>query len=332
MENGLRVILDAGGDHPNGFEEILHGGIEAAKQGVPITFSCTKEQAQKVKRYTNNLDIDILEARRVIPMNEEPSLRQLYEEFKDDNESSIVVAAKLAAETGWSIVTAGNRRAAISISVIAFDKLEKRVKPVLSGIVPSRRGVKEVVLCDMGAATFESVEDYVNTGKLCVGEAKAVGRENPTVALLNIGTEPYKGKKAVYKELSNSNLNFVGNVEPNKVIIEGLADIVLVDGSIGNHVLKLFEGIAEYYIDEIKEIANQNIAYKFFGWCAKKLMKKGTDPRKYSGALLLGVNGKIVNCHGESDRVAIKYGVIRAWSYAQNKNIIKNQKEELSKG
>src|SRR2546422_1001922 len=119
-------------------------------------------------------------------------------------------------------------------------------------------------------------------------------RAHPTIGLLSIGEEDTKGNevtKETFKQLKESPLNFVGNVE-GRDIFTGAADVVVCDGFIGNVALKITEGVAE----AMKKMLFKEIA-------------AGALLSRIGYALLLGVNGICVICHGRSSGRAIKNAI-----------------------
>ena len=137
--------------------------------------------------------------------------------------------------------------------------------------------------------------------------------DNPRVGLLNNGEEPTKGReveKAAYKLLSDSNLNFVGNVE-GRDFANNKADVFITDGFTGNVVLKTMEGTAKLQSNLFKEALKDNL-FKPLLIPVKKALKPVSDllnPDKTNASYLLGVNGVVTIGHGSSNQRAIKNGI-----------------------
>jgi len=145
--------------------------------------------------------------------------------------------------------------------------------------------------------------------------------ENPRVGLINVGTEENKGSEIVknaYDILKNANINFVGNIE-GRDIPEGNVDIVVCDGFVGNTMLKVMEGTGTYILHQLKKMYSSSIwgkiSYLMVKHELKKLMKQ-IDPEEIGGTPILGVNGIIYKCHGNSKAKAIKNTVLKACSSA----------------
>ncbi|HNX91210.1 MAG TPA: phosphate--acyl-ACP acyltransferase, partial [Candidatus Omnitrophota bacterium] len=161
-----------------------------------------------------------------------------------------------------------------------------------------------------------------------------LGKTNPRVGLLNIGEESTKGtdfQKEAHLLLSESKLNFIGNIEP-KEIYKGGADIVVCDGFVGNVFLKVTEGFA-YAATELmkKELSESSVLTKLGALLtlpAFKAIKKKIDATEYGGAPLFGIDGRVIISHGASNDIAIKNAVRVAGEYV-NHNVNVHILEEL---
>jgi glycerol-3-phosphate acyltransferase PlsX len=149
------------------------------------------------------------------------------------------------------------------------------------------------------------------------------GKPNPTVGLLNIGSEEIKGNgnaKAAGELLKASHLNFYGNVEGTD-IYKGTTDVVVCDGFVGNVMLKASEGIAKMMGDFIKEAYTQNLFTKFaamVSYPAIKAFRKRLDHRHYNGAAFLGLRGIVVKSHGSADAYSFSKALERAASEVEH--------------
>ena len=129
--------------------------------------------------------------------------------------------------------------------------------------------------------------------------------DNPTVGLLNIGAEEYKGGEklarthAILKTLPD--INFIGNIEGNQ-IMQGLADVVVTEGLTGNIALKVMEGMASSVKHLGKQAFRQNVLWKM----GIRKLKDVTDYQEYGGAPIFGFDKMIIKCHGRSTAKAIK--------------------------
>ena len=155
----------------------------------------------------------------------------------------------------------------------------------------------KIILIDfaeLGSALYKSL--YIN--------------ETPRVSLLNIGSEEIKGTetlKKAFKKLealdNQNNFYFKGYIEGNR-IMSGETDVIITDGFTGNVALKTAEGTAKFITDNLKKTLNKNLLSKIsilFSYFALKKFKEKLDPRKYNGAIFLGLNGPVVKSHGGID-------------------------------
>ena len=161
-----------------------------------------------------------------------------------------------------------------------------------------------------------------------------LAKENPTVGLLNIGEESTKGTdfvKEAHTMLSESALNFIGNVEP-KEVFRGKADVVVCDGFVGNVFLKVTEGVAESANLLIKrELQKSSLLTKLGAAMtvpAFRSIKKRIDATEYGGAPLMGVDGSVIIAHGSSNEKAIK-NAIRAAAEHVDHSVNEHIVEEL---
>ena len=142
--------------------------------------------------------------------------------------------------------------------------------------------------------------------------------DTPRVTLLNIGSEEIKGTdvlKNAYKKLKNlssdDNFLFKGYLEGNE-IMSGKSNVIVTDGFTGNIALKTAEGTAKYITKNLKKSLTENFISKLsliFSYFALKKFKSKLDPRKYNGAIFLGLNGPVVKSHGGIDSLGFYYSI-----------------------
>jgi glycerol-3-phosphate acyltransferase PlsX len=137
-----------------------------------------------------------------------------------------------------------------------------------------------------------------------------LGREAPSVGLMNIGEEPSKGgerEQAAYRLLSDSPLEFVGNVEGG-ALLKGAADVVVADGFVGNVMLKLAEGVIHVVVRLLQDVGD--------GERLRDRLRE-LDYAEYGGAPLLGVDGVVIIAHGSSSAKAIKNAIMVASRFVE---------------
>ena len=190
-------------------------------------------------------------------------------------------------------------------------------KPALAGLWPNQRGMN--VVLDLGANIECNEKNLVDFAELGSALYKSLfPNEKSLVSLLNIGSEEIKGtetlKKAFKKLNSLSNENnflFNGYIEGNE-IMDGNTNVIVTDGFTGNIALKTAEGTAKFITDNLKKSLTKNFITKIsliFSYFSLKKFKEKLDPRKYNGAIFLGLNGPVVKSHGGTDALGFYYSI-----------------------
>ena len=247
------------------------------------------------------------------------------------------------------VVSAGNTGALMAISKIVLRPLPTIDRPAIVTFMPNSKKTATVML-DMGANVDCNSDVLFQFAIMGSAFAKAVLRlENPTIGILNVGSEDLKGSDAV-KAASNlikdSNLadNFHGYVEGDD-IAKGTVDVVVTDGFCGNITLKAIEGTAKMVSGALKEGFKKSIFSKLGYLIASRSLKstlKSLDPRQYNGAMLVGLNGVVVKSHGSADEISFANAIKVAISLAEDQindkiiseiksstNFIENDEETL---
>ena len=190
-------------------------------------------------------------------------------------------------------------------------------KPALAGLWPNQNGVN--VVLDLGANIECNDQNLVDFAELGSALFKSLfPTEKPKVSLLNVGSEEIKGTemlKTASKRLKNlsSEENFIykGYIEGND-IMSGESNIIITDGFTGNVALKTAEGTARFITKNLKKSLSENIFTKIsliFSYFSLKKFKDKLDPRKYNGAIFLGLNGPVVKSHGGIDSVGFYHSI-----------------------
>ena len=259
-----------------------------------------------------------------------------------DNESPLAAAKKGKDTSMWKAIeflknkkaditlSAGNTGAMLVISRLLLNTIPGISKPALAGLWPNKNNMNVVLdlganiecdeknLCDfssMGAALFKSL--FLN--------------EKPRVALLNVGLEENKGnvilKKtfSIMKKNNIKNFDFVGYIEGNH-IMDGNVDVVITDGFTGNVALKTAEGTANFITNNLKKSLNKLSI--LFSYVSLKKFKSKLDPRKYNGAIFLGLESPLVKSHGSTDSVGFANS-IKVCSQVIKANLIEKIKSNL---
>ncbi len=206
-------------------------------------------------------------------------------------------------------LSAGNTGVLFVISRMILKTIDKVSKPALAGLWPNKKGMN--VVLDLGANIECDENNLIDFSEMGSALYKSLfPNETPKVALLNVGSEEIKGTNTIkkahnhLKELSKKgDFVFNGYIEGNK-IPDGNSNVIVTDGFTGNIALKTAEGTAKFITDSLKESLKENLLSKFsilFSYFSLKKFKEKLDPRKFNGAIFLGLNGPVVKSHGSTD-------------------------------
>jgi glycerol-3-phosphate acyltransferase PlsX len=306
----MRIVLDVmGGDRPP--IELIQGGIAAAERwGIDILFAgderiirdvLSQEKVAPVGRF------DVLPCTQVIQMDD-PPVRSVREK-QDASLVRGIEAVRDGAADGF--VSPGNTGAVAAASLLILGRTARIPRPALTTSIPTLADAP-VTLLDVGANSDCTSDHLLHFALMGTTYARDVlGRVDPSVGLLNIGTEPGKGNRLAtetYELLSKSPLHFVGNVEPHQLLFERPADVVVSDGFSGNIFLKTLEGGTSAFNGILKRSIRQSLAAKIGALLMRSAfsaVREALSYRRYGGAPLLGVDGVVVIGHGRSDAEAI---------------------------
>ena len=271
--------------------------------------------------------IQIVHAAQVVEMDEQPQSA-----LKNKKDSSMRIAVNQVKEgLAQAAVSAGNTGALMATARFVLKNIQGIERPALAKFIPSQNGHMTLVL-DLGAnvdCTPEQLVQFAVIGSELV-YALYPNAGAPRVGLLNVGTEDIKGTdtvKQVFKLLSGSKLNFVGNVEGGS-IFSGDVDVVVADGFVGNIVLKTIEGAVRFMGSAIKQEFQTNLLTKLGALAAMpalKGFKNKLDPRKFNGAIFLGLRGVVIKSHGGTDAVGFSYALEEAFHEAKADSLTRIQ-------
>jgi phosphate acyltransferase len=262
-----------------------------------------------------------------VPSGEQLSLRHASQRvemadlpsqaLRGKKDSSMRVAIELVKEgAAHACVSAGNTGALVATARFVLHMLPGIDRPAICSAMPTIHGHSH--LLDLGANVDSSPEQLFQFGLMGVALTSAVeNKENPTVALLNIGEEEIKGNDRVKQAaalMAESNLNYLGFVEGND-IYEGRVDVIVCDGFVGNVALKASEGVARMLTHFAKEEFTRTPLTRLVAWFSRpvlKALKHRADPRRYNGASLLGLRGIVVKSHGSADELSFANAIREA--------------------
>ena len=306
----MRIAVDAmGGDNAPG--AVVEGAILAAREYQIDILLVGQEEVIGKNLSGHEQRISVIHAPQVIQMDESPI--DAIRRKKDD--SSIGVAARLLKNgEADAMVSAGNTAAVYAIARSYLQKLKGVSRPAIATLIPNI--VDATILLDVGAnAGGCGPEHFLQWAIMGQIYARAVmGKENPRVGLLSVGEEESKGSPVTRDALpllSQSSINFVGNVE-GRDIVNGTTDVVVCDGFVGNVIIKFAGGLGEAIFELIRAELKQSILARLgiaLAAPALRKIRKRIDYSEYGGAPLLGIGGACIIGHGKSDSNAIKNAI-----------------------
>lgn len=312
----VTLAIDAmGGDHgptvtiPAAIEYLKHSpGDTIVLVGIPDAIEA-ELNALGVKAGAH---LRIHPATEVVGMDEQPQAA-----LRGKKDSSMRVSINLVKNgEALACVSAGNTGALMATARYVLKTITGIDRPAIASYLPTRKG--QVCMLDLGAnadCTAEHLLQFALMGSTLVTALEH--KPNPSVGLLNIGSEDIKGNEMVKQAaqlLRASDLNFYGNVEGND-IFKGTTDVVVCDGFVGNVALKTTEGLAHMLGGFLREEFDRNILTKLAALVALpvlKAFKRRVDPRRYNGASFLGLKGIVVKSHGSADILAFRCAIERA--------------------
>ena len=240
-----------------------------------------------------------------------------------DDESPLAGAKKSKDTSMWKAIeslkdkkadislSAGNTGALLVISRLLLKTISGISKPALAALWPNQNNMN--VVLDLGA-NIECNEKNL-TDFACMGSAlfkSLFENDKPKIALLNVGHEEYKGNDvlrktfSILKENKMKNFEFIGYIEGNH-IMDGNVDVIVTDGFTGNIALKTAEGTANFITRNLKNSLNK--FSMMLSYRSLKKFKSKLDPRKYNGAIFLGLQSPVVKSHGSTDSIGFAHSI-----------------------
>lgn len=317
------IALDAmGGDYAP--EQTVKGAVEAVNSSDEIRVILVGKQdmiAKELEKYEYaKEDIEVVHASEIIDMGDVPTVA-----IKDKKDSSLVVAMRLVREgKADALVSAGSTGAVLVGGQLVVGRLKGIKRPPLAPFIPTTKGFS--LLIDCGANVDARPEHLVQFAQMgSIYYENVMGKKNPTVALLNIGTEEEKGNQLVKdtKPLMKDckNINYIGSVEARE-LVSGAADVIVCEAFVGNVVLKFFEGLALTLFGNLKEGLMSSTRTKLGALLVKpalKGLKNQFDTSSQGGAPLLGLKGLVVKAHGNSSSKEIEIALKQCISFKKQK-------------
>ncbi len=323
MTTSCTLAIDAmGGDH--GPPVIIPAAAAALKQDPALRFMFFGDELKILPVLSQHRDLknacEVVHTDKAISSHDKPSVA-----VRQGKGSSMRLAIEAVKEgRADCVVSAGNTGALMAMSKMILKSLPGIERPAIASVVPTMKG--RSVMLDLGANLACDAEVLSQFAVLGAVYAKIImGIGNPTVGLLNVGTEDMKGHEEVrgaHAVLSSVKFpgSYHGFVEGDD-IMKGTVDVIVTDGFTGNVALKTMEGVGKFTNSALKETFKSS-PFALLGYAlaarAFSKFKDKVDPRKYNGGMFLGLDGICVKSHGSSDEIGTQNAFQVAASLVKN--------------
>tara|TARA_B110000438_G_scaffold75255_1_gene75390 strand:+ start:6461 stop:7462 length:1002 start_codon:yes stop_codon:yes gene_type:complete len=310
MSNRVKIAVDAmsGENSPKKIIDGIDISINSNQENFFLLYGKKDILVKELKRKSSISEFcQIIDTKDIIKDEESP-----LNAAKKGKDSSMWKAIESLKENKSDIsLSAGNTGALLLMSRLLLNTIDGISKPALAGLWPSSRDMS--IVLDLGAnieCNEKNLTDFSSMGSALY--KSLFDTERPKIALLNIGSEEHKGNDVIKKTFSIlkdknlNNLEFCGYIEPNH-IMDGNVDVIVTDGFTGNIALKTAEGTANFIMKNLKKSLNKFsilLSYKNL-----KKFKEKLDPRKYNGAIFLGLERPVVKSHGSTDAIGFAHSI-----------------------
>ena len=315
MNNKIIIAVDAMGGE-NSPNKVIEGIELSLQENIDNFFQLYGNKEQLTVLLKNKPKIsnycEIIHSANIIGDGESP-----LSAAKKGNTTSMWKSIE-SQKKGKSQITlsAGNTGALLVLSRLILNMINSVEKPALAGLWPNNIGMN--VVLDLGANIECNEKNLIDFSYMGGALYKALFPEIvPRIALLNVGLEEIKGNEIIkktyhhLKESKKKEFEFHGYIEGNH-IMDGEANVIVTDGFTGNIALKTAEGTAKFINKNLRNILSKNFLNKLsylLSYSSMKKFKDRLDPRKYNGAILLGLNGPVVKSHGSTDGRGLAYSI-----------------------
>jgi len=333
MTKTLNIAVDAMGGEGSP-KKTIDGIIHHSKSTKNINYNIFGDETEINKFFKDlkNNTFKIFDTKDKILDTDSP----LTAARKGKNSSMWKAIESVKSKESDIVISAGNTGALFVIAKMNLEMIENIDKPALSALWPNKSGMN--VVLDLGAnieCSEKNLTDFAIMGSSLF--RSLFPKEQPKVALLNIGSEDIKGNetiKSAHKILSekkkSNEFNFAGYVEGNN-IMSGDVNVIVTDGFTGNIALKTAEGTANFVMKEVKNSMTSNLYGKVLSFLNIKNIKKvkdKLDPRLYNGAILIGLNSPVVKSHGSTDYIGFSNS-LKVCEKIVNGNLIEKIKDNI---
>jgi phosphate acyltransferase len=305
----MRIAVDVmGGDHGCG---VVIEGVKLALKGnkkisaIYLVGNQADIHAALPHRGFRDHRVRVVHASEVVEMDDKPTAA-----IRKKRDSSIARAAELVHEgKADALVSLGNTGGIFAAATFKVGRIPSVDRGCIATVIP--RQEHEFVLLDAGA-NIECkpihLAQFAVMGS--VYSREVLGRKNPRVGILSIGTEDSKGNELTleaFKLCKRLDLNFIGNVEGHDLFKDHV-DVVVCDGFVGNIVLKTCESLAVAMVSMLRHELTRNPRRQLGALLVKnafQVIRRRMDPEVYGGAPLLGFNGMVFKAHGSARERAV---------------------------
>lgn len=329
------IALDAmGGDAA---PDMVVGGAALARRRLPhvrfLLYGDSVRLEALVARHPVLADgVEIRHTDQVVKGDDKPS-----NALRNARESSMRKAIDaVKAGDAAAAVSAGNTGALMAMSKFVLKTLKGIDRPAIITALPTAKG--SCCILDLGANVYCSAENLVQFAVMGEVFARTVlGVEKPTIGLINIGIEVTKGNEevkeaaAILRETTLP-IEFVGFIEGDD-IAAGTVDVAVTDGFTGNVALKVAEGTAKLISGFLRESFRSSWRARMGYLLARPalaLLRERTDPRRYNGAIMCGLNGIVVKSHGSTDALGFSNAIAVAVEMATH-GFIEKMREDFER-
>ena len=324
----MKILIDTFGAD-NGPKVLVDGAILALREKdfIPV-FVGNEEEIEKlidgrISKY------EIINTDKYISNDEDP-----VRAIRRKKNSSLVLAYNKLKEEGYDgLLSAGSTGAILAGGIFISKRIEGIDRPSLATPLPTTG--EYTLLMDTGAnmdCKPAYLEEFAIMGKVFL--ENVVHIDNPKIGLLNVGVESHKGDKLTketYELLSESNINFVGNIEARD-LFSGKVNVIVADGFAGNVAIKTAEGVISLFKSQMKEILYKSFKTKLAGLAIKDDLSKQMgkfSSQNIGGVPLLGVKSYVYKAHGNSNDIAISNAILGLIDYI-NMDVIEKIQGELN--
>lgn len=312
---------------------VIEGAALALKENPNLRFLLYGDERQILPLMKKHPELEkyaqLFHTSEFIKSDDKPSVA-----LRQGRNSSMRLAINAAAKgVSQGVVSAGNTGAYMAMAKIFLKMIDGIDRPAIVSSFPTI--TKPCVMLDLGANIVcdeHHLTQFAIMGKVYAEEM--LGIKNPSIGLLNVGEEEQKGHDAIQNtaqilKKARRTFNFYGFVEGND-ITKGTVDVVVTDGFTGNVALKTIEGVIYFIMTILKDVFKSSIFAKMgylLSMYAFKKMTANINPKKYNGAMLIGLKGVAIKSHGGADAIAFANAIHAAAQFAShnlNKKIEKN--------